>query len=52
MGRKISARRVFAGKSEGKSPIGRPRNRWVRNNETDLNDTGRTEVNWINPAQN
>jgi hypothetical protein len=52
MGKKIHASKVFAGKSEGKSPVGRPTCRWVRNMENDLNDTGRTDVNWINPAQN
>jgi len=52
MGKKINEGRFFAGKSEGKITVGRPRSRWVRNIENDLNDTGRTDVNWINPAQN
>ena len=44
---------VLQGNLKGKkNPVGRPRNRWVRNTGTDLNDTGWTDVNWINLAQN
>ena len=32
--------RVLAGKLEGKSPLGRPRRRWVDNIRTDLQEVG------------
>ena len=32
--------RVFAGKPEGKRPLGRPRHRWEDNIKMDLQDVG------------
>jgi hypothetical protein len=39
------------GKPEGKTPLGRPRRRWVDNIRLDLRETGRDSVNWIDVAQ-
>jgi hypothetical protein len=36
MGEKTKAYRLLVGKSEGKSPLGRPRRRWVDNSKIDL----------------
>ena len=38
--------RVLVGKLEGKTPLGRPRRRWVDNIRTDLQ-----KVDWIGLAQ-
>jgi hypothetical protein len=39
------------GKPEGKSPLGRPRRRWVANIKTDLLEIGWGGVDWIGLAQ-
>jgi hypothetical protein len=36
MGEKRNAYKLLVGKTEGKRPLGRPRNRWVDNIRTDL----------------
>jgi hypothetical protein len=38
-------------KPEAKSPLGRPRRRWVYNIMMDLVKVGWGEVDWIGPAQ-
>jgi hypothetical protein len=38
-------------KPEGKSPLGRPRRRWVDNINMDLGETGWGGVDWIGLAQ-
>jgi hypothetical protein len=35
------------GKPEGKSPLGRPKHRWVDNIKADLVETGQGGVDWI-----
>jgi hypothetical protein len=40
MGTKMNAYRVLVGKQEGKSPLGRPRRRWVNNIKMNLRETG------------
>jgi hypothetical protein len=40
MGEKRNAYRVLVGKSEGKSPLERPRCRWVDNIKMDLREIG------------
>jgi hypothetical protein len=41
MGEKRNACRILVGKSEGKkSPIGRPRHRWMDNIKMNLKETG------------
>jgi hypothetical protein len=39
------------GKPEGKTPLGRPRRRWVDNIKMDLLEIGRSGVNWIGLAK-
>jgi len=40
MGEERGVYRVLVGKPEGKSPLGRPRRRWVDNIRTDLQEVG------------
>jgi hypothetical protein len=40
MGEERGAYRVLVGKPEGKSPLGRPRRRWVDNIRMDLQEVG------------
>jgi hypothetical protein len=58
MGRECSTngekRNVYGsliGKPEGKSPLGRPRCRWVDNIRLDLVQVGCSDVDWIGLAQ-
>jgi hypothetical protein len=39
------------GKPEGKTPLGRPRRRWVVNIKIDLREIGWDGVDWIDLAQ-
>jgi hypothetical protein len=43
--------RVLVGKSEGKRPLGRPRNRWEDNIKIDLQEVGCGVMDWIELAQ-
>jgi hypothetical protein len=43
--------RLLLGKPEGKSPLGRPRRRWVDNIRIDLGEVGWGDVDWISLAQ-
>jgi hypothetical protein len=40
MGEKRNAYRILVGMPEGKSPLGRPRRRWVDNIKMDLREIG------------
>ena len=51
MGEEIGAYRVLVGKPEGKTPLGRPRRRWVDNIRMDLQEVGCGYVDWIGLAQ-
>jgi hypothetical protein len=51
MGEKRNAYRLLVGKPEGKTPLGRPRRRWVDNIRMDLGEVGWGDVNWIGLAQ-
>jgi hypothetical protein len=51
MGEKRNAYRILVGKPEGKSPLGRPRCRWVDNIKMDIREIGWDGVDWINMAQ-
>ena len=51
MGEEMGAYRVLVGKLEGKSPLGRPRRRWVDNIKMDLQEVGCGYVDWIGLAQ-
>jgi hypothetical protein len=51
MGEKGNAYRISVGKPEANIPLGRPRHRWVDNNEVDLKEIGWGGMNWIDLAQ-
>jgi hypothetical protein len=46
-----NAYRILVGKPEGKSPLGRPRCRWMNNIKMDLTQIGWDVVDWIELAQ-
>jgi hypothetical protein len=46
-----SAYRIFAGKPEGKRPLGRPAHRWLDNIKMDLREIGWGGIDWIDLAQ-
>jgi hypothetical protein len=50
-GAKRNAYRIFAGKPEGKRPLGRPRRRWENNFKMDLREIGWDGMDWIDLAQ-
>jgi hypothetical protein len=50
-GEKRNAYRIFVRKSEGKTPLGRPRRWWVDNIKMDLREVGWDGVDWIDLAQ-
>jgi hypothetical protein len=52
MGEKKNVYRLLVGKPEGKRPLGRPRRRWIDNNNMDLLEIGLGVVGWIGLAQN
>jgi hypothetical protein len=51
MGEKRNGYTILVGKPEGKSPLGRPRRRWVDNIKTDLREVGWDGRDWIDLAQ-
>jgi hypothetical protein len=51
MGEGIGVYRVSVGRTEGKSPLGRPRRRWEDNIKLDLREIGIDGTNWIQLAQ-
>jgi hypothetical protein len=51
MGEERVVYRVLVGKPEGKSPLGRPRRRWVDNIRMDLQEVGCGYMDWIGLAQ-
>jgi hypothetical protein len=51
MGEKRNAYRLLAGKPDGKSPLGRPRRRWVDNIRMDIGEVGWGDVDWISLAK-
>jgi hypothetical protein len=51
-GEKGNAFRILLGKSEGKSPLGRPRRRWMGNIKMHLREIGWGGMGMINLAQN
>jgi hypothetical protein len=51
IGEGIGVYRVFAGRPEGKRPLGRPRRRWEDNIKLDLREIGVDATKWIRLAQ-
>jgi hypothetical protein len=51
MGEKRNAYRILVGKPEGKTPLGRPRRRWVGNIKMVLREIGLDGMDWIDLAQ-
>jgi hypothetical protein len=51
MGEGRGVYRVFVGKPEGKSPLGRPKCRWKDNITMDVREVGIVGANWILLAQ-
>jgi hypothetical protein len=51
IGEKRNAYRLLMGKPEGKTPLGRPRRRWVDNIRIDFGEVGWGVVDWIGLAQ-
>jgi hypothetical protein len=51
MGEKRNVYRLLVGNPEGKSPLGRPRRRWIDNIQMDLLEKGLSVVDWIGLAQ-
>jgi hypothetical protein len=50
VGEKRNAYRILVGKPEGKSPLGRPRRRWVDNIKIDLREIGWDRMDWLDLA--
>jgi hypothetical protein len=51
MGEKMNVYRFLVGKPEGKSPLGRPRRRWMDNIKMDLLVLGLGGLDWIGLTQ-
>ena len=51
MGERRDVYRVLMGKSEGKTPLGRPRRRWEDNIKMDLQEVGCGSMDWIELVQ-
>ena len=51
MGEERGVYRVWVGKPEGKTPMGRPRCRWVDNIRMDLQEVGCGYMDWMGLAQ-
>jgi len=51
MGEEKEVYRILVGNPEGRSPLGRPRRRWVDNIRMDLQDVGCGYMDWIGLAQ-
>jgi hypothetical protein len=51
MGENKNVYRILVGKPEGKSPLGRPRRRWIDNIKMDVLEIGLNVVDWIGLAQ-
>jgi hypothetical protein len=51
MGEKTNVYRLLVGKPEGKSPLGRPRRRWMVNIKMNFLEIGLSVVDWIGLAQ-
>jgi hypothetical protein len=52
IGEKRNAYRTLVGNPDVKSPLGRPRRRWMGNIKMDLREIGWGGIDWIDLAQN
>jgi hypothetical protein len=50
-GKRRNVYRILVGKLEGKRPLVRRRRRWEDNIKMDLQELGKTDVHWINLAE-
>jgi hypothetical protein len=50
-GGEANAYRIQVGKPEGKTPLGRPRHRWVDNIKMDLREIGWEGMDWSDVAE-
>jgi hypothetical protein len=50
-GERRNAYRLLVGKPEGRTPLGRPRRRWVDNIKMDLREMRRDGMDWIDLVQ-
>jgi hypothetical protein len=50
MGEKRNVYRLLVGKPDGKTPLGRPKRRWIDNIKTNLLEIGLNVVDWIDLA--
>ena len=50
MGERKGVYSVLVGKSEGQTPVGKPRRRWKDNIKMDLQEVGWGVVDWIDLA--
>ena len=51
MGERRDVYRVLMGKSEGKTPLGRPKRRWEDNIKMDIQEIGCGRMDWIELVQ-
>jgi len=51
IGERRGACRILVWKTEGKTPLGRPRHRWEDNIKMELHEMGWGGIDWINLAQ-
>jgi len=51
MGERRGVYRFWVGKTAGKRSLGRPRSRWGKNNEMDLQEVECRDMDWIELAQ-
>ena len=51
MGEERGVHKALVGKPQGKSPLGRPRRRWVDNTKMDLQEVGGGCGDWMELAQ-
>jgi hypothetical protein len=50
-GEKGNTHRILVGKPEGKTPLGRPRRRWVDNIKIEIKELGWDGIDWIDLTQ-
>jgi hypothetical protein len=51
MGKKRNEYRILVGKPEGKTPLGRPKRKWMHNIKIDFREIGYSGMEWIDLAE-